>query len=166
MRGLFLKVAPTEGSTVRGSSVGHPVVQQGRARKRVIKIENTKLAHRVSYASSFVALCLSHFREAQGESNLDFANFRFWNLLEVIAQDRIENGTPVTDFDNRELRVRGKKATTNHPEGRVYELLKRYMLLRNFVEHHFGQPLPEGLWDAVQVWCSGTFYFARLSFRM
>lgn len=37
-------------------------------------------------------------------------------------------------------------------------MLKRYMVSRRFVKHHFGRPLPEGLWDAVQVWyaCRNT----------
>ncbi len=100
----------------------------------------------------FVALCLSLFREARGEIDLDFAYFRYWNLLEVIASDRVEGGVAVTDFEGQQLREGNRNANTNRPQGRVYELLKRYMLSRNYIEHNFGQPLPEGLWDAVRVW--------------
>ena len=107
---------------------------------------------RAVISNPFVALCLSLFKEAQGETDLDFAYFRYWNLLEVIAYDRVEGGVPVLDFEGRELREGRKKATTSGAQGRVYELLKRVMLRRNYVERHFGRPLPEGLWDAVQVW--------------
>jgi hypothetical protein len=99
----------------------------------------------------FVVLCLSLFREAQGETDLDFAYFRYGNLLEVIAYDRVQEKVTVTDFEGQELQEGKDKATTSRPQGRVYHLLKRYMLSRNYIEHLFGQPLPEGLWDAVQV---------------
>ena len=83
---------------------------------------------------------------------MDFAYFRYWNLLEVIAYDRVKGSVPIEDFEGRELRQGQNQATTSGAQGRVYELLKRYMLRRNYVEHHFGRPLPGGLWDAVQVW--------------
>jgi hypothetical protein len=102
-------------------------------------------------ANPFVALCLSLFREAQDEIDLDFAYFRYWNLLEVVAFDRVEDASSVTDFNGSELREGRRKATTDRPQGRVYEMLKRYMRSRKFIEEHFGQDLPEGLWDAVGV---------------
>lgn len=100
----------------------------------------------------FSALCLSLFREAQEEADLDFAYFRYWNLLEIIASDRVQGGRLVTNFEGDQLWEGGKKASTSRAQGRVYELLKRYMVSRRYVEHHFGRPLPEGLWDAVEVW--------------
>lgn len=107
---------------------------------------------RAMTSSPFVALCLTLYREAKAETDLDAAYFRYWNLLEVIASDRVATGANVTDFEGRQLCEGGKKATTDRARGRVYELLKRYMQERNYVEHHFGRPLPEGLWDAVGVW--------------
>lgn len=103
-------------------------------------------------ASPFVALCLILYREASTETDLDVAYFRYWNLLEVIASNKIVSSTHVTDFEGQQLREGGKKATTDRARGRVYELLKRYMQERNCVERHFGRPLSEGLWDAVGVW--------------
>jgi hypothetical protein len=100
----------------------------------------------------FLALCLSLFREAKGEADLDFAYFRYWNLLEVIAFDRVEGGTRATDFDGEQLWEGKRKATTSRAQGAVHELLKRYMVSRRYLEHHFGQPLPGSLWDAVEVW--------------
>ncbi len=67
----------------------------------------------------FLALCLALYREAKAETDLDFAYFRYWNLLEVIASDRIAPGADVTDFKGAITGRQKEGYNTECPETRV-----------------------------------------------
>jgi hypothetical protein len=75
--------------------------------------------------------------------------------LEIIAAERVEGGTPVTDFDGQQiLKADGKPFDTGGARGRVYELVKRGMQVRDRTEEFFAaaRELSMSLWDVVYVW--------------
>lgn len=103
----------------------------------------------------FLSFVLYLHAEAQAEKDLDFAYFRYWNLLETVASERVEMGTPVTDFAGEQiLKADGKPFDTGSARGRVYELVKRGILDHDQSEetHYEGRELCLDLWDAVHVW--------------
>ncbi len=110
---------------------------------------------RAIHSDPFLGFILYLHMEAQAEKDLDFAYFRYWNLLETIAAERVESGTPVTGFDGKQiLKEDGKPFDTDGVRGRVYELVKRGMQVRDRTEEFFAaaQELSVSLWDAVYVW--------------
>lgn len=103
----------------------------------------------------FLSFVLYLHAEAQAEKDLDFAYFRYWNLLETIASERVEPGTPVTDFNAKQvLKGDGKAFDTGGARGRVYELVKRGMQEHGQSEetHQEARDLSLSLWGAVHVW--------------
>jgi hypothetical protein len=107
---------------------------------------------RAAEADPLLRLCVSLYREARTETNPDFAYFRYWSLLEVLATERIEAGSEVADFRGNPILVGGEPAKTSHARGRVYELLKRWMRKREYSEQSFTRPVSESLWEAVGIW--------------
>lgn len=111
---------------------------------------------RAMRSDPFLGFVLHLHAEAQAEKDLDFAYFRYWNLLEAIAGERVEMGIPVTDFEGVViLTADGKKPfTTSGARGRVYEIVKRGMQSRGADENLYQQArdLSLSLWDAVYVW--------------
>ena len=111
--------------------------------------------YKAMLSKPFLSFVLHLHAEAQAEKDLDFAYFRYWNLLETIAAERVEKGTPVTDFDGALiLKANDKPFKTDGARGRVYELVKRSMQAQNHKEnfHQEARDLAIGLWDAVYVW--------------
>jgi hypothetical protein len=110
---------------------------------------------RTTRSDPFLGFVLHLHAEAQAEKDLDFAYFRYWNLLETVAAERVERGTPVTNFyGDVILTGGGKPFTTNGARGRVYEMVKRGMQARGCGEDLYQQArdLSLGLWDAVYAW--------------
>jgi hypothetical protein len=99
-----------------------------------------------------LGLLVSLFRDAQAEREVDFAFFRYWNLLEVVAATQIPAGRPVTDFSGSPLMDGTKGANTASPRGRVYESLKRLMTLGAMSESSFVSAPAQNLWDTVGMW--------------
>jgi hypothetical protein len=115
--------------------------------------QHTLLGHdRATAADPFLALCLSLYRDAESENDADFAYFRYWSVLELIASERVVVNSPVTDFSGQPILVKNQQARTSHPHGRVYELLKRHMQTRNSAEQNFVGPPSTSLWEEVGVW--------------
>lgn len=103
----------------------------------------------------FLSFVLYLHAEAQAEKELDFAYFRYWNLLETIAAGQVEMGTLVTDFEGEQiLKADGEPFDTGGARGRVYELVKRGMLehVQSEETHQEARDLSLGLWEAVHVW--------------
>lgn len=105
-------------------------------------------------ADPMLRLFVSLHREATAERNLDFAYFRYWNLLETMAILRIRLGQTVTDFSgNPVFRDSNKRVTTKAGDGKVYELLKRHFVRLNFTDKTFGSGLKTAtLWELCRVW--------------
>jgi hypothetical protein len=100
-----------------------------------------------------LALWAGLFRDARGEPDVDFAFFRFWNLLETMATGRIPSGLPVTDLKGAALASGSKPATTEAPLGRVFELLKRVLQREKMSEQVFATAHPKNdLWAEAAVW--------------
>lgn len=111
--------------------------------------------YRAMRSDPFLSFVLYLHAEAQAEKDLDFAYFRYWNLLETVAAEQVEFGSPVTDFDGEQiLKADGKPFDTGGARGRVYELVKRGMLDHGQSErtHQEARDLSLGLWEAVHVW--------------
>ena len=103
----------------------------------------------------FLGFVLHLHAEAQEEKDLDFAYFRYWNLLETIASERVEKETSVTDFSGATiLTADGKPFTTDGARGRVHELVRRGMQVHDYKEdyHQQARDLSLGLWEAIHVW--------------
>ena len=76
-------------------------------------------------AEPLLTLWVSLYREALAEANPDFAIARFWNLLEVIAGNKVPVGHPVSEFDGSSVdHWTGRRGTTDSARGRVFQLLK------------------------------------------
>ena len=112
--------------------------------------------YRAMRLDPFLGFVLHLHAEAQAEKDLDFAYFRYWNLLEAIAGERIEPKIPVTDFEGAViLTADGKKPfTTSVARGRVYEMVKRDIQSHGAGEDLYQEArnLSVKLWDAVYVW--------------
>lgn len=103
----------------------------------------------------FLGFVLHLYAEAQAEKDLDFAYFRYWNLLEAIASERIARRSLVTDFSGAVISTAGGKPfKTDGARGRVYELVRRGMQARDLKEdyHQQARDLSLRLWDAVHIW--------------
>ena len=100
----------------------------------------------------FARLVVQLFAEAQTERNEDFAYFRFWNLLEVVATARIPNeATQVTDFSGAGLtNASGQPITRANARGRVYDLVREYAQRRQWSEQIVSAN--GNLQDAVDSW--------------
>lgn len=111
--------------------------------------------YRAMRSNPFLVFVLYLHAEAQAEKDLDFAYFRYWNLLETVASERVETVTPVTDFGGEQiLKADGRPFDTGGAQGRVYELVKRGMLDHNQSEetHQEARDLSLSLWDAIHIW--------------
>lgn len=111
--------------------------------------------YRAMRSDPFLRFVLYLHAEAQAEKDLDFAYFRYWNLLETIASERVETVNPVTDFGGEQiLKADGKPFDTGGARGRVYELVKRGMLDHDQSEetHQEARDLSLSLWDAIHIW--------------
>lgn len=111
--------------------------------------------YKIMQSEPFLSFVLYLHAEAQAEKDLDFAYFRYWNLLETVASEHIEPGTPVTNFDGKQiLKGDGKPFDTGGARGRVYELVKRGMQEHGQSEetHQEAHDLSLSLWNAVHVW--------------
>jgi hypothetical protein len=111
--------------------------------------------YRAMRANPFLGFVLYPHAEAQAEKDLDFAYFRYWNLLETIASERAKAGLPVTDFEGEQiLTPDGRPFDTRGARGSVYELVKRGMLEHNQSEqtHQEARDLSISLWEAIRVW--------------
>ena len=108
-------------------------------------------------ADPMLRLFVSLYREAAAETKLDFAYFRFWNLLEAIATRRIEADAEscITTFDGQPIRDRKGKAitTASSSVARVYQLIKNHLEAKGSRGNPFldGLGLPDA-WAACQVW--------------
>jgi len=69
-----------------------------------------------------LALATRLYREARAEDNPDFAYFRYWNLLELMAVARIDSSVEVTLLDGSPWPTQYSSA--KHAVPRVYQLLK------------------------------------------
>jgi hypothetical protein len=106
-------------------------------------------------AGPMLALFASLYRQAAAERNLDFAYFRFWNLLETIATWRIGkhyittfDGAPITD-DKQHKPI----DTEGHTVARVYQLIKTHFQARGLKESFFLTGLGiRDLWSVCRVW--------------
>jgi hypothetical protein len=96
-----------------------------------------------------LALATRLYREARGERNPDIAYFRYWSLLEVIADGRVDAGKEVVLLDGSPWP--GPQRTTDNAAPRVYELLKCYIRARKIDEPSFIAPAPS-LCEAVRGW--------------
>lgn len=118
--------------------------------------QSVLMAHdRAMRSEPFLGFVLYLHMEAQAEKDLDFAYFRYWNLLETIAAERVRRDTPVTDFNGQQiLKADGKPFDTDGARGRVYVLLKRGMQAHGYTEQTFSvaQELSVSLWHALYVW--------------
>lgn len=94
-----------------------------------------------------VALATKLYREARAEMNPDFAYFRYWSLLELIADARVPSNRTVVRLDGSDWPEGG--GSTNFAAPRVYELLKASF--QNVDERSSVQPAP-GLYEAVRGW--------------
>jgi len=95
-------------------------------------------------------LALSLLRSAHAEQNDDFRYFRYWSILEILADHRVQRGQPVTYLDGTLLLGRtGKPRTTDDAAPRVYQYLKP--LFRSINEQSHIQPATS-LWEAVRAW--------------
>jgi hypothetical protein len=105
-------------------------------------------------ADPMLRLFASLHRGATAERNLDFAYFRYWNLLETMAMLRIRPGQRVTDFSGNPLvRDNNKGVTTTSGDGKVYELLKRHFIRLNFSDKTYSSGLKMGtLWELCRIW--------------
>ena len=107
-------------------------------------------------AAPMLQLFVSLYREAAAESNLDFAYFRFWNLLEAIATRRIEADQKheITTFDGQPiLTPKGRPTNTIKDRARVYQLIKSHWQARGLKESFLLPGLKlQDLWDVCQVW--------------
>jgi hypothetical protein len=105
-------------------------------------------------ANPMLALFASLYRQAAAEGNLDFAYFRFWNLLETIATWRIGkydittfDGGPILDVSKRPINTAGNTVA------RVYELIKTQFQARGLTETLFLSGLKiRDLWSVCGVW--------------
>jgi len=107
-------------------------------------------------ADPMLKLFVSLYREAAAETNLDFAYFRFWNLLEAIATRRIEadGKQNIATFDGQPiLGPKGKRITTRNDTARVYQLIKNHFQARELKQDFFLRALRlQELWSVCQVW--------------
>lgn len=105
-------------------------------------------------ANPTLQLFASLYRQAAAETNLDFAYFRLWNLLEAIATQRIPkvnittfDGQPIVDAKDRPIN------TTNNATARVYQLIKNHFQPRGLKENLFLSGLKlRDLWSVCRVW--------------
>jgi hypothetical protein len=105
-------------------------------------------------ANPMLALFASLYRQAAAETDLGFAYFRFWNLLEAIATWCIGK-CDITTFDGEP--ITGSKAkpinTADSTLARVYELLKTHLQARGLKETFFVSGLEiRDLWSVCRVW--------------
>jgi hypothetical protein len=107
-------------------------------------------------ADPMLQLFVSLYREAAAESNVDFAYFRFWNLLEAIATRRVQVGQKhnITTFEGQPiLGARGKPVNTTSDTARVYQLIKSHFQARGLKHDFLLAPLKiRDLWDVCHVW--------------
>lgn len=107
-------------------------------------------------ADSMLHLFVSLFREAAGEPNLDFAYFRFWNLLEAIAVRRVPadprtfiatmSGQPIVSANGNPIQLEGAKA-------RVHALIKKHFQAIGLAENFLLSGLSlQDLWSVCGVW--------------
>ena len=107
-------------------------------------------------ANPMLRLFVSLYREAAAETNLDFAYFRYWNLLESIATRRIatDGKHNITTFDGQPISSpKGKAINTTNDTARVYQLIKNHFQARELKQDFFlGGLRLQDLWSVCQVW--------------
>lgn len=111
--------------------------------------------YKAMQSEPFLSFILYLHAEAQAEGSLDFAYFRYWNLLETIASERLQAAIPVTDFEGKQILTKdGAPFDTGGARGRVYELVKQGMQSHGHGEefHQEARNLSLSLWEAVHVW--------------
>jgi hypothetical protein len=149
--GYFQETQPYTGNLIGGFISG--------------EVPTTLINHaRVVAADPVMALWLSLLREAEAESNPDFAFFRYWNLLETISIERVKSGKPVEGFDGHAIKAGRKQATTTGARGRVYQLLQDKMKSTGMPETAYTVQPGEDLWQATSVWCgfrNATAHYGR-----
>ena len=105
-------------------------------------------------ANPTLQLFASLYRQAAAETNLDFAYFRFWNLLEAIATQRIPK-VNITTFDGQPIVGADKNPinTASHGAAGVYQLIKSHFEAkgRNAIPF-LGSSKTLDLWTLCQVW--------------
>lgn len=103
-------------------------------------------------ADPLLALALSLIRSAYAEHNPDFAYFRFWSVLDVLADDRVERNEDVFLPGGQPLVGQGtQQKTTSDAAPRVYVYLGT--LLKGIDLQSVVRPAPD-LWVAVEAWYS------------
>jgi hypothetical protein len=95
-------------------------------------------------------LALSLMRSANADQKPDFRYFRYWSILEILADHRVPRKQLVTLLDGTPLLGRdGKPRTTSDAAPRVYEYLKPRF--QGVDETSFVAPAAS-LWEAVEAW--------------
>jgi hypothetical protein len=92
-----------------------------------------------------LALYLSLLREALREERMEFAYFRFWNLLETIARSKGFDGKPQLDWDSAQMTSpKGTPLVIQaQAEQLVFELLRWTLAPKAASGRAFGTPFEE-----------------------
>jgi len=153
-RGYPLALIVEDRSTGNAEAYPEFPIYEGNRLGGFISGEDTEtlLRDSISIASDpLLPLFVSLFRDAQAERQVDFAFFRFWNLLEAIAVARIPSGQEITDFSGAPIKGRRETLTTSGGRGRVYQLLKE-LVHGSIEESSFAVDPAKNLWEMVKIW--------------
>lgn len=92
-----------------------------------------------------LTLYLSLLREAIGEERIEFAYFRFWNLLETIARSKGFDGKQRLDWDGTPMTSPKGKPLAIEPKAEqlVFELLRSTFVPQSLSPRAFGTPFEE-----------------------
>jgi hypothetical protein len=82
-------------------------------------------------------LCSSAITEAEKDN--DFAHFKMWSILELIADKKIPNNIEIKGFNGKHIQDKqGQKITTKTKVGKVYQLIFE----SNMLNHTFSSQIP------------------------